>query len=122
MAPAHTHHHHYKPRHGTPHATPPHPPPRNKKADPDLQPNADLYAGHASFFAHFQLSLLTNVQLLVTNDWHRVMYATQTAACPPGGTTRALLTQVYFIGVYVAYQVRTGKPEIGKAYPIRCER
>lgn len=62
-----------------------------------------MYAGH-SYFAHFHLALLTNVQLLVTNDWHRVMYATQTAACPGGGT-RAVTTQVYFIGVYVVYQV-----------------
>ena len=77
------------------------------QADTDLQPNSDLYAGHTSYFARYHLALLTNVQLLVTNDWHRVMYATQTAVCSPAGATRSILAQVYFIGVYLIYQVHS---------------
>ena len=58
-----------------------------------------------SYFAGFHLAMLTNVQILITNDWHKVMFATGEAVCDEAGRTRSISAHIYFIVVYYVYQI-----------------
>ena len=43
-----------------------------------------LCEGKTSYFADFNCAMLTNIQVLVTNDWQALLYYVKTAQRPSG--------------------------------------
>ena len=71
----------------------------------DAENYPKLCEGKTSYFADFNCAMLTNIQVLVTNDWQALLYFVKTAHRPSGGTVGSFLPTVYFFLGYFLLQI-----------------